>query len=91
MKNVERRDRQLPYISDAEVMEQQMNARRLTQKLNTIDRSDFDGIAAIVKELFGKPRVHLSIRHFTVTMAFILRLEKISLQIITAPFSMWQR
>lgn len=54
MKNVERRDRQLPYISDAEVMEQQMNARRLTQKLNTIDRSDFDGIAAIVKELFGK-------------------------------------
>ena len=54
MKNVERRDRQLPYISDAEVMEQQMNARRLTQKLNTIDRSDFGGIAAIVKELFGK-------------------------------------
>ena len=37
MKNVERRDRQLPYISDAEVMEQQMNARRLTQKLNTIE------------------------------------------------------
>ena len=54
MKNVDRRDQQLPYISDAEVMEQQMNARRLTQKLNTIDRSDFDGIAAIVKELFGK-------------------------------------
>ena len=26
----------------------------LPQKLNTIDRSDFDGIAAIVKELFGK-------------------------------------
>ena len=25
MKNVERRDRQLPYISDAEVMELQMN------------------------------------------------------------------
>ena len=91
MKNVERRDRQLPYISDAEVMEQQMNARRLTQKLNTIDRSDFGGIAAIVKELFGNPRVHLSIRHFTVTMALILRSEKISLQIITAPFSMWQR
>ena len=54
MKNVDRRDQQLPYISDAEVMEQQMNARRLTQQLNTIDRSDFDGIAAIVKELFGK-------------------------------------
>ena len=26
MKNVDRRDQQLPYISDAEVMEQQMNA-----------------------------------------------------------------
>lgn len=91
MKNVERRDRQLPYISDAEVMEQQMNARRLTQKLNTIDRSDFDGIAAIVKELFGKSEGAFVNRHFTVTMAFILRLEKISLQIITAPFSMWQR
>ena len=48
MKNVERRDRQLPYISDAEVMEQQMNARRLTQKLNTIDRSDFGGIAGCI-------------------------------------------
>ena len=65
MKNVERRDRQLPYISDAEVMEQQMNARRLTQKLNTIDRSDFDGIAAIVKELFGKSEG-----------AFVKRLQK---------------
>ena len=49
MKNVERRDRQLPYISDAEVMEQQMNARRLTQKLNTIDRSDFGGIGVFTK------------------------------------------
>ena len=46
MKNVERRDRQLPYISDAEVMEQQMNARRLTQKLNRILEEEFreDGI-----------------------------------------------
>lgn len=91
MKNVERRDRQLPYISDAEVMEQQMNARRLTQKLNTIDRSDFDGIAAIVKELFGKSEGAFVNPPFYWTMAFILRLEKISLQIITAPFSMWQR
>ena len=48
MKNVERRDRQLPYISDAEVMEQQMNARRLTQKLNTIDRSHAVVLAGIL-------------------------------------------
>lgn len=49
-----RRDAQLPYISDESVMEEQKNARRLTQELNTIDRSDFDGIARIVKELLGK-------------------------------------
>lgn len=54
MTNRERRDRQLPYISDKEVMEEQKRARRLTQELNTIDRSDFDAIAKIVKELLGK-------------------------------------
>lgn len=54
MTNRERRDRQLPYISDKDVMEEQKRARRLTQELNTIDRSDFDAIAKIVKELLGK-------------------------------------
>lgn len=29
-------------------------ARVLTQKLNTVDRSDFDAIGTIVKELLGK-------------------------------------
>lgn len=42
------------YISDDEIFELQKRARRLTQQLNTIDRSDFDGIRAIVKELLGK-------------------------------------
>lgn len=42
------------YISDDEIFEIQKRARRLTQQLNTIDRSDFDGIRAIVKELLGK-------------------------------------
>lgn len=54
MNNIERRDAGLPYISDAEVLEQQKPARRLTQALNTADRSDFDKIGAIVKELLGK-------------------------------------
>lgn len=54
MNNIERRDAGLPYISDAEVLEQQKRARRLTQELNTADRSDFDKIGAIVKELLGK-------------------------------------
>lgn len=49
-----RRDAELPYISDESVMEEQKPARRLTQELNTIDRSDFEGISRIVKELLGK-------------------------------------
>ena len=36
------------------MLEQQKRARRLTQALNTADRADFDKIAGIVKELFGK-------------------------------------
>ncbi len=33
---------------------QKKRARRLTQELNTVDRSDFDKIRSIVRELFGK-------------------------------------
>lgn len=54
MNNIERRDLGLPYISDSEVFEEQKKARVLTQKLNTVDRSDFDAIGKIVKELLGK-------------------------------------
>lgn len=50
----ERRDAGLAYISDASIMEEQAVCRKLLQKLNFMDRSDFDGIAAVVKELFGK-------------------------------------
>lgn len=54
MNNIERRDAQLPYISDESVMEEQKVCRKILQRLNTVDRSDFDEIAKIVKELFGK-------------------------------------
>lgn len=54
MTNRERRDLQMPYISDDEVFEEQKRARRLTQRLNTADRSDFETIGSIVKELLGK-------------------------------------
>lgn len=54
MDNRERRDLGLPYISDEAVMEEQKVCRRILQRLNTVDRSDFDEIARIVKELFGK-------------------------------------
>lgn len=49
-----RRDMQLAYISDEAVIEEQRIGRKILQKLNFADRSDFDGIAEIVKELLGK-------------------------------------
>ncbi|MCI8867064.1 MAG: sugar O-acetyltransferase [Anaerotignum sp.] len=54
MNHIQRRDAGLAYVSDGSVLEQQKRARRLTQALNTADRADFDKIAGIVKELFGK-------------------------------------
>ncbi len=54
MNHIERRDRQLPYISDASVFEEQKVARKILQELNTMDRSHFEGIARVVKELLGK-------------------------------------
>lgn len=54
MDNVQRRDMELPYVADEEVCKQQKKARALTQKLNSMDRSDFDGIRAVLKELLGK-------------------------------------
>ena len=56
-----RRDAQMVYISDDAVMEEQKVCRRLTQELNTIDRSDFEGIERIVHELLGKSGSGVSI------------------------------
>ena len=54
MDNIERRDREMAYISDESVMEEQKVCRRILQRLNTVDRSDFSEIGKIVKELLGK-------------------------------------
>lgn len=54
MDNITRRDLQMPYIADDDVFEQMKKARELTQKLNTVDRTDFELIGKIVKELLGK-------------------------------------
>lgn len=54
MNNIERRDLGMAYISDDSVMEEQKVCRRILQRFNTIDRSDFDEISRIVKELLGK-------------------------------------
>ena len=54
MDNIERRDKEMAYISDDSVMEEQKVCRKILQRLNTVDRSDFDEIGKIVKELLGK-------------------------------------
>lgn len=54
MNNQERRDKGMVYISDESVFEEQKRARILTQRLNSVDRSDFEEIKRIVKELLGK-------------------------------------
>ena len=51
MNNIERRDQQLLYISDETVLEEQKKCRAILQKLNFMDRADFEGITAIVREL----------------------------------------
>ena len=54
MTNRERRDAEMAYISDDSIFEEQLVCRRLLQKLNFMDRSDFAGISEVVKELLGK-------------------------------------
>lgn len=54
MTNKERRDKEILYITDDAIMEEQAVARRLCQKLNTMDRSDFEGLKSVVRELLGK-------------------------------------
>lgn len=53
MDNIERRDKEIAYISDEAVMNEQAKCRRILQRLNFMDRSDFAGIAEVVKELLG--------------------------------------
>lgn len=54
MNNIERRAAQMAYISDETIFEEQSVCRKLLQKLNFMDRSDFEGVKAVVKELLGK-------------------------------------
>ena len=54
MTNKERRDAQMAYISDESVFEEQKISRKKLQKLNFMDRSDFDGIGKAIQDLFGK-------------------------------------
>ena len=53
MNQIERRDKELAYISDQAVMDEQKTCRKILQKLNFMDRSDFAGISNVVRELLG--------------------------------------
>ena len=53
MTSKERRERGMLFIADDADWVEMKRARELTQKLNTIDRRDFAGINALVRELFG--------------------------------------
>lgn len=54
MNNIERRDSEMAYISDETVMGEQKVCRKILQRLNTVNRWDFDEITKLVKELLGK-------------------------------------
>lgn len=54
MNQKERRDAQMVYLADESVYEEQKECRKLLQKLNFVDRSDFEEIRAVVKQLLGK-------------------------------------
>jgi len=54
MNNRERRDTQMAYISDDSIFEEQSACRKKLQKLNFMDRSDFEGIKKVVADLLGK-------------------------------------
>ncbi len=93
MDQIERRDRELAYITDHSVMEEQARCRKILQKLNFMDRSDFDGIAEVVRELLGKSE-NAFINppfYFTVITEPTSKWGKTSLPTTTARFWMWQR
>ena len=54
MDHIKRRDKEIAYISDDAVMRQQAECRKILQKLNFMDRSDFVEISKVVKEILGK-------------------------------------
>ncbi len=54
MTNRERRDAGVAYLADDSVVEEMMVCRKILQKLNFMDRTDLEGIKAVVRELLGK-------------------------------------
>ena len=91
MNNIERRDRQILYISDDAVFEEQKKCRAILQKLNFMDRADFAGISTVVKELFGtSDGAFVNPPFFCAAItAVTFTSERIFLRTTTAPSSTW--
>lgn len=60
MTNTERRDAGMLYQMDAQLWREQARARRLTQRLNTMDRADFPGLQRVAAELLGRDDVWIN-------------------------------
>lgn len=54
MDNKTRRDKELAYVADREVILEMSECKKLLQELNFMDRSDYSGIAEVVKKLLGR-------------------------------------
>lgn len=54
MTSKDRREKGLLFIADENDRIEMKKSRKLTQKLNSIDRCDFEKINALVRKLFGK-------------------------------------
>lgn len=54
MTSKERRERKMLFIADNNDWVEMKRARRLTQEINTLDRTDFEKINELINELFGK-------------------------------------
>ena len=54
MDNKTRRDAGLAYVTDEALLKEQAECRKILQKLNFMDRSDFEGIMEVAKKLLGK-------------------------------------
>ncbi len=54
MTSKERREREMLFIADNNDWVEMKRARRLTQEINTLDRTDFEKINELINELFGK-------------------------------------
>ena len=55
MDNITRRNNEMAYISDETIMAEQNVCRKILQKLNFMDRSDFTGISETIAELLDAP------------------------------------